>query len=128
MVCDGKGVLKKIFSTTGTYLKPSSEQADLIAAYVRLIENIPIQLYPQHVKHQDEVKDFHELSEFEQLNVLMDIQTKQALKTNPYSNIELQQLKPHPMSYLTIQHQGRIQRFNFSESIYNSIYDLINLF
>ena len=123
VVCDGKGALHKIFSTTKERLKPSTEHADLIAACTQLIDKIPIQLYPQHVKaHQEEVKLFHELSDFEKLNVLMDYKAKQALKHNPYSDIELQQLPQHPLSYHQILHEGRIQRFNFSNALYNSIY------
>ena len=102
IVCDSKGALNKIFSTSTNTLRCSSLHADIVAACVRLIEIIPIQLYPQHVKaHQDDVKEFEELTDFKKLNVPMDKKTKIALKQSQYSDEEIELFENHPLSYHT---------------------------
>ena len=90
VVYDGKGAIDKVFSASSMLVKPSWKQADLTSACVKLIEKIPIQLIPLHVKgHQDTGQDFQDLSIFEQLNVLMDAKAKIAMSNFTYSSEEV---------------------------------------
>lgn len=96
---------------------------DLISACGQLIDQIPIDLIPQHVKaHQDDLKEFHKLSQPEQLNVLMDKKVKQALSTLQYSAIEIERFSNHPLSFPSISYKGLLIQFDFTASLYSVIY------
>ena len=123
VVCDGKGALDKIFAASPQTVKPTWKQADLISACVKLIDMIPIQLIPLHVKgHQDAIRDYRDLSVYEQLNVIMDAKAKIALKNIKYSVEEVSQFPNHPLAYRPVMHKGNIITCNFTHNLYNSIY------
>ena len=114
VICDGKGALKRIFSTSIQQLRSSSEKADLIPACNCLVEYTQIHMYQQHAKaHQDESKEFHELTDCMKLNVLMDKKANLALSSNPYSEEEINQLVSHLFSFFRIKYSRKTQRFNF---------------
>ena len=123
IVCDGKGALMKVFSTYG--IKTTTSNADLLSACKSLIEKLPIRLTPHHVKaHQDTVKTFVELSNWEKLNVLMDFKAKQALKRHEHTPlVDIAQYTPHPLSIPTPSFSNIPIRYNFTKALYNKIYD-----
>ena len=103
MVCDSKEAIKKIIATQCRNIKPQTVHSDLIGACAQLIERIPIDLIPVHVKaHQDEMKEFYELDTLEQLNVLMDKKAKIALKNSPHTHQDTERFTSHPLSFQPI--------------------------
>ena len=124
IICDGKGALMKAFSITMNSLRSSTEHSDILAPILKLRRAIPINLIPQHVKsHQDEIKQFSDLTEWEKLNVLMDKHAKHTVKTNPYSHHQLSQLPHHDLSFQSVSYDGIVQRYNITSTLYSSLYE-----
>lgn len=74
--CDCLGALKRIFAIPTS--KPQTAHHDLIAATHHIIHNTPIQWNWEHIAaHQDELRQWDTLSEWEQWNIKADSLAKQ---------------------------------------------------
>ena len=80
-------------------------------------------MIPHHVKaHQDDIKDFCELSDWEKLNVLMDHKAKVTMKNISLSREEIDLLPSHQWSIPMVIYKEEVIRFDITKSLYNAIY------
>ena len=86
--CDGEGALKAI-TYNHKIVKTNRKHYDLIQAVNEAIETSPITWTFRHVRgHQDDIREYHDLNRWEQLNVKADILAKERMHEETYGKSE----------------------------------------
>ena len=119
--CDGLQALKQSTHGNLEWMNPSLAQSDLLSAVNRMVQSLPIKLYPTHIRgHQDSVKKYDELDRLEKINVSMDNLAKETLEKWEQEE-DLVEFNKHPDSF----DQVEIRNIPICSRLKQTLYDCI---